>query len=125
MKAVKTDKAPAPVGPYNQAIIHNQMVYTAGQIAIDPVTSELHADAPVEEQTKLVLKNLQAVLEAAGSDLAKVIKTTVFLQNMSDFNAMNEVYSSFFKAPFPARSAIEVAKLPKGVKVEIECIAYL
>jgi 2-iminobutanoate/2-iminopropanoate deaminase len=125
MKAVQTDKAPAPVGPYNQAIIHNQMVFTAGQIAIDPVTSELHADTPVEEQTKLVLKNLQAVLEAAGSDLAKVIKTTVFLQNMSDFNAMNEVYSSFFKAPFPARSAIEAAKLPKGVKVEIECIAYL
>jgi 2-iminobutanoate/2-iminopropanoate deaminase len=123
MEVVKTKKAPQPVGPYHQAIIANGFIFTAGQIAIDPSTGRVHADAPIAEQTEWVLKNLGAVLTAADSGLDMVIKTTVFLADMNDFAAMNEVYSTFFQEPYPARSAVEVAALPKGVKVEIECVA--
>lgn len=123
-KIVKTDKAPAPVGPYNQAIITGNLVFTAGQIAIDPETGSIPEDN-VEEQTRRVIKNLEAVLSEAGTSLANVIKTTVFLKNMDDFAAMNEVYAEFFPENSPARSAVEVSRLPKDVLVEIECVAAL
>ena len=125
MKRIKTDKAPAPVGPYNQAIVANGFIFTAGQISIDPETNELNLEASVAEQTERVLKNLQAVLEAADSSLEKIVKTTVFLKDMNDFTEMNEVYATFFKGVAPARSAVEVAGLPKDVKVEIECVALV
>ena len=123
MKKVVTENAPAPVGPYNQAIIANGFIFTAGQIAIDPATNEVMLDASISDQTEQVLKNLEAVLLAANSSFERVIKTTVFLQSMDDFTDMNEVYANYFKGITPARSAVEVAGLPKGVKVEIECIA--
>ena len=123
MKKVVTENAPAPVGPYNQAIIANGFIFTAGQIAIDPATNEVMLDAYISDQTEQVLKNLEAVLLAANSSFERVIKTTVFLQSMDDFADMNEVYANYFKGITPARSAVEVAGLPKGVKVEIECIA--
>jgi len=122
IKEIKTTKAPQAIGPYSQAIEANGFVFCSGQIAIDPATGKL-ISGTVEEQTRLVLNNLKAVLEAAGSSLDKVVKCTVFLQDMNDFSKMNEVYGQFFKPPYPARSAVQVARLPKDVKVEIEAIA--
>jgi len=119
---VKTDQAPTPVGPYNQAIIAGDFIFTAGQIAIDPATGKL-AENDIQKQTRLVIRNLEAVLKAAGSDLSRVVKTTVFLKDMNDFAAMNEIYAEFFSENSPARSAVEVARLPKDVLVEIECVA--
>jgi len=123
-KIVKTAKAPNPVGPYNQAIVFNGLVFTAGQIAIDPATNQV-TDGDISEQTELVLQNLGAVLKAAGTDFRNVLKTTVFLKNMSDFPAMNDVYGRFFSENSPARSAVEVSRLPKDVLVEIECVAVV
>ncbi len=118
-----TDKAPGAIGPYSQGIQTSSLVFTSGQIPLDPTTGEF-AGATIREQTTQVLKNVQAVLEAAGSSLDKVIKTTVFLKDMNDFGAMNEIYAGFFtEGKFPARSAIEVARLPKDALVEIEAIA--
>ncbi|MEW5901110.1 MAG: RidA family protein [Acidobacteriota bacterium] len=121
---VKTDKAPQAIGPYSQAIIANGFVFASGQIAIDPLTGELNTGT-IEEQTRQVLKNLAAVLEAAGSSFDRVVKATVFLQDMNDFSRMNQVYAEFFKAPFPARAAVQVARLPRDAKVEIEAIALV
>ncbi len=121
-KIVKTSEAPAPVGPYNQAVIAGGFVFTAGQIAIDPATGNLEPP-DIKIQTHRVIKNLQAVLQAAETDLQNVVKTTVFLKNMDDFAAMNEVYAEYFAQNSPARSAVEVARLPKDVLVEIECVA--
>ncbi|MBC8357447.1 MAG: RidA family protein [Candidatus Aminicenantes bacterium] len=121
-KEIKTDKAPKAIGPYSQAIMANGLIFASGQIAINPSTGELIAGT-IEEETRLVLNNLKAVLEAAGSSFDKVIKCTVFLQNMDDFSRMNAVYGEFFKPPYPARAAVQVARLPKDVKVEIEAIA--
>jgi 2-iminobutanoate/2-iminopropanoate deaminase len=123
-KPVQTDAAPAAIGPYSQAIVANGMVFTAGQIALDP-TGVLVGDGDISAETAQVLTNLRAVLEAAGAGLDSVVKTTVFLQDMGDFAAMNAVYADFFSAPFPARSAVEAAKLPRGVRVEIEAVALL
>ncbi|MDP2654253.1 MAG: Rid family detoxifying hydrolase [Candidatus Omnitrophota bacterium] len=124
-KIVKPAGAPQPVGPYNQAVIAGQLVYTAGQIPLDLKTGAL-IQAGVPEQTRLVLTHLKAVLEGAGSSLEKVIKTTVFLKNMTDFPAMNAVYAEFFKTETaPARSTVEVARLPKDALVEIEAVALL
>jgi len=120
---VKTDNAPAPVGPYSQATIINGMVYTAGQVGLKP--GEKTLEDGVEAQTRQVLTNLQAVLEAAGASLATVVKTTVFLDNMDDFAAMNGVYGEFFTENPPSRSAVEVARLPLGALVEIEVVAYV
>lgn len=119
---VSTDKAPAAVGPYSQAVRAGNLVYTAGQVALDPATGKM-AEGGIEAQVEQALNNLQAVLEAAGSSLDQVIKTTVFLQNMDDFGAMNEVYARFFGGRPPARSAVEVARLPLGALVEIEAVA--
>jgi 2-iminobutanoate/2-iminopropanoate deaminase len=121
---VKTDKAPKAIGPYSQAIIAGGLVFASGQIPIDPATGELNTGS-VEEQTRQVLKNLAAVLEAAGSSMDKVVKTTVFLQDMNEFSRMNQVYGEAFKPPFPARATVQVARLPRDVKVEVEAVALL
>ena len=119
---VATDQAPAAVGPYSQAIRAGKLVFTAGQIPIDPATGKL-VEGDIQVQTRRVLQNLQAVLEAAGTSLANVVKTTVFLQDMGNFKAMNEVYAEFFTQDPPARSAVQAAALPLGVDIEIEAIA--
>lgn len=121
-KEIKTDKAPQAIGPYSQAIAANGMVFVSGQIAIDPADGKL-SEGTAAEQTRLVLTNLKAILEAAGSSFDKVVKCTVFLQDMNDYAQMNDVYGEFFTAPYPARAAVQVARLPKDVKVEIEAIA--
>lgn len=124
-KIIKTETAPLPVGPYNQAVSTGHLVFISGQIAIDPVTNEVSKGAIVE-QTRLVLNNLKAVLTAAGSSLEQVLKTTVFLKSMNDFSSMNMVYEKFFNPKTaPARSTIEVARLPKDVLVEIEAVAMI
>lgn len=123
MDRIHTDAAPAAVGPYSQAMRVSGMVFTAGQIAIDPRSNEFRSDLDVRGQAELVLSNLRAVLEAAGSDLDRVVKTTVFLTTMSDFQAVNEVYARAFAGHAPARSTVAVAALPKGALVEIEAIA--
>ena len=118
-----TDKAPGAIGPYSQGVQTSSLVFTSGQIPIDPATGDFEGDS-IREQTKQVLTNVKEVLEAAGSSLDKVLKTTVFLKDMNDFGAMNEVYAGFFTdGKFPARSTIEVARLPKDALVEIEVIA--
>ena len=124
IKIVATDKAPAAIGPYAQANIIGNLVITSGQIPIDPATGNL-VEGDIEVQTRQVFANLKAVLEAAGSSLDKIVKTTCFMDNMNDFAKMNEVYASFFSGDYPSRSAVEVAKLPKGALIEIEVIAYL
>lgn len=121
---VHTNDAPAAVGPYSQAIRIGDFVFTAGQVALDPAGGEM-VGSDVATQTEQVMSNLRAVLVAAGSDLSHVIKTTVFLQSMGDFAAMNAVYARHFPEPFPARSTVEVGALPKGGLVEIECIAHV
>lgn len=122
MKALHTDKAPKAIGPYSQAIETNGFVFASGQLPVDPATGEF-VEGGVKEQTRQSLLNAQSVLEAAGLTLAQVAKTTVFLSDMANFADMNEVYSQFFKEPFPARSAVAVKTLPKNALVEIECIA--
>ncbi len=122
METVSTDNAPGAIGPYSQAIKANGMVFCSGQIPIDIATGEFVSD-DVSEQTDQVLKNLSAVLEAAGSSLEKVVKTGVFLADMKDFAAMNEVYGRYFIDNKPARATVEAARLPRDAKVEIDCIA--
>lgn len=118
-----TDKAPTPIGPYQQAVKAGDFIFTAGQIPIDPRSGAVVC-GDVEAQTRCVLENLKAILEAAGSSLGRVVKTTVFLQNMDDFPAMNRVYAEYFAAAHaPARSTVQVARLPKNVAVEIEAVA--
>ena len=121
-KRIHTNDAPAAVGPYSQAIRVGDHIFTAGQVALNPTSGELVGD-DVATQTEQVLSNLRAVLAAAGTGLAYVVKTTVFLKSMGDFAAMNAVYARHFPEPFPARSTVEVGALPKGGLVEIECIA--
>ena len=123
-KIVSTDKAPAAVGPYSQGIIANGMVFTAGQVPLVPGTKSF-AEGGIQAQARQSLENVKGVLEAAGTSLDKVVKVTVFLQSMDDFAAMNEVYATYFTENPPARSAVEVAKLPLGAMIEIEAIALL
>lgn len=122
LQVVETDKAPKAVGPYSQAIIANGFIFVSGQISIDPATGNLNLGSTAE-QTKQVLSNLSAVLESQGSSMADVVKTTVFLKSMNDFQEMNEVYAQFFNQVKPARATVEVSRLPKDVSVEIEAIA--
>lgn len=122
MKALHTDKAPAAIGPYSQAIEVNGMVFASGQIPLDPATGTV-VEGGIKEQTRQALTNAKAIMEGAGLTLANVVKTTVFMADMNDFAAMNEVYATFFSEPYPARSAVAVKTLPKGVLVEVECIA--
>jgi 2-iminobutanoate/2-iminopropanoate deaminase len=122
LKRIETGDAPAAIGPYSQAIVVNGFLYTAGQIPLDPKTMELVAGG-IEEQTHQVMKNLAAILKSAGASLQDVVKTTVFLQDMGEFAAMNKIYAEHFGEHKPARSTVEAARLPRDVKVEIEVIA--
>ena len=121
-ESVQTANAPQAIGPYNQAIKANGVIYTAGQIPIDPATGNF-VEGGIREQTRQVLRNLEAVVQAAGSSLKSVVKATVFLKNMSDFAAMNEVYGEFLRTVKPARSTVAVAELPRGALIEIDLIA--
>ncbi len=123
MKVISTDKAPAAIGPYSQAMVVNNIVYTSGQIPINPATGEVEAEG-IEAQTEQVMKNLGAVLEAAGSSYEKAVKTTCFLADMNDFAAFNGIYAKYFTGK-PARSCVAVKTLPKGVLCEVEVIAEL
>jgi len=122
LHAVSTDKAPKAIGPYSQAVIADDVVYTAGQVALDPTSGEL-VGTSVTEQTEQVLKNIAAVLAASGASLGQVVKTTVYLADMADFSAMNEVYARHFGGHRPARSTVQAAGLPKGARVEIDAVA--
>ena len=122
MKAIQTNNAPAASGPYSQAIEVNGFIFASGQIPIDPATGEF-VKGGIKEQTRQSLLNAKSILIAAGTDLNHVVKTTVFLSDMANFTAMNEVYSTFFEQPFPARSAVAVKDLPKGALVEVEVLA--
>ena len=124
MKIINTPNAPAAIGAYSQAVIANGMLFASGQLGIDPTTGEF-AGADFRSQAEQSVKHVAATLEAAGTDAAHVVKTTVFLTDMANFATLNEVYSTLFKAPFPARSAVAVAQLPKGGLVEIEVVAVL
>lgn len=124
-KIVSTEKAPAAIGPYSQGNIFGYLLFTSGQVPLVPETGEI-VGTTVEEQTEQVFKNIKAILEEAGTSLDKVLKTTVFIKNMDDFAKVNEVYATFFKeGAYPSRSAVEVARLPKDVLVEIETIAHV
>lgn len=123
MKGIKTNNAPVAIGPYSQAIIANNMVFTSGQIPVNPLTSKIPEG--IEAQANQVFLNLKNLLEASGTSIERVVKTTVFIQNMEDFSALNKIYETYFTEPYPARSCVEVSKLPKDVLVEIEAIAQI
>ena len=123
-QVIHTDKAPAAISPYSQALQIGQLLFTSGQVPIDPETGAI-VEGGIQEQARQSLNNIKAILNAAGTNMGAVVKTTVFLQDMNDFAAMNEVYAQFFQEPYPARSAVQVARLPKDVLVEIEAIAQL
>ncbi len=125
-QVIKTSNAPNPVGPYNQAIKAGDFIYCSGQIAIDPVLNEINCLGNIEKETIQVLKNLLAVLNAGGAKVDDVIKTTIYLTDLKNFKTVNEIYSKFFnvEAP-PARACVEVSSLPKGVLIEIDCVAYV
>ena len=122
MKSIHTNQAPASIGPYSQAIEANGMIFASGQIPIDPATGQF-VEGGIQEQTRQALTNARNILQAAGTDMENVIKTTVYLSDINNFAAMNEVYAQFFTEPFPARSAVAVKDLPKGALVEIEVLA--
>lgn len=123
MKAVHTEKAPAAIGPYSQGVIVGNLLYTSGQIPVDPATGNI-ADT-VEAQAEQVFKNISEIVKVAGADMSKVVKTTVFIKDMNDFAKINEIYAKFFTEPYPARSCVEVARLPKDVMLEAEAIVEL
>src|SRR5580704_2243853 len=121
-KIISTDRAPKAIGPYSQAVVSNGYAFLSGQIALDPTTNQL-IEGDITAQTERVLENLKSVLEACGSSLAQVVKTTVFLKDMGEFAKMNEIYGRYFVENPPARATVEAARLPRDVRVEIECIA--
>ncbi|MDD2189745.1 MAG: RidA family protein [Eubacteriales bacterium] len=124
-KIVMTNAAPAAIGPYSQGNIFGNLIFTSGQISVDPETGNI-VGTTIEEQTEQVLKNVRAILEEAGSSMDNVLKTTVFMKNMNDFTAMNTIYAKHFaEGAYPSRSAVEIARLPKDALIEIETIAYL
>ena len=122
--SVRTDAAPAALGPYSQAIRAGQFLFVSGQLALDPATGEF-VEGGIGDQTRRVLQNIGTILEAAGSSLAKVVRTTVYLADIADFSAMNQAYATFFAPPYPARSTIQAAKLPKDARIEVDVIAYV
>lgn len=124
IKIVMTSDAPAAVGPYSQAVVAGGLIFVSGQLPIDPATGAFPSE-DIKELTRQSMKNLSAILKKAGTSMDKVVKTTIYLKNLADFAAVNEVYASFFNGSYPARSCFEVAALPKGAKVEIEAIAAL
>lgn len=124
MKAISTSKAPGAIGPYSQAIRTGNLIFVSGQLPVDPSTGNF-AEGGIKELTRQSLTNIKAILEAEGTDMAHVVKTTVFLADMADFAEMNVVYATFFTSPFPARSAVAIKTLPKNARVEIECIAEI
>jgi 2-iminobutanoate/2-iminopropanoate deaminase len=124
-KIILTKNAPQPIGPYSQAVQAGNLLFCSGQIPLHPATGEVVGGSDVQAQAKQVLENVKAVLEAAGTSLDKVVKSTIFLKNMGDFPKVNEIYGAYFKSDTPARSTIEVARLPKDVLVEVECIALV
>ena len=121
-KPVQTDRAPKPIGPYSQAIVEDNFIFVSGQGAINPETGQVER-GDARSETKRVFENLKTILEAAGSSLAKVVKCNVYLRDINDFQAMNEVYATYFQAPYPARTTIQAGALPAGIAVEIECVA--
>lgn len=121
-KPVQTDKAPKPIGPYSQAIIENGFVFVSGQGSINPSTGQIER-GDARSETKRVFENIKTILEAAGSSLNKVVKCNVYLRDINDFQAMNDVYATYFEPPYPARTTIQAGALPAGIAVEIECIA--
>lgn len=121
MIEINTDKAPAALGPYSQALINGNMIFISGQIPVNPADGSI-ADT-IEAQTEQSISNIKSILAECGLDISNVIKTSVFLSNLNDFAAMNEIYGKHFKSPFPARSCVQVAAVPKGCRIEIECIA--
>ena len=123
MKEIRTNNAPLAIGPYSQAITINNMVFTSGQIPVNPLTGEVPAE--IEAQANQVFTNLKNLLEASGTSIDKVVKTTVFIQNMDDFPIVNKIYETYFTKPYPARSCVEVSKLPKDVLIEVEAIAEI
>ena len=126
IKVIKTSNAPNPVGPYNQAIKAGNFIYCSGQIAIDPVSNEINCIGNIEKETTQVLKNLLAVLNAGGAKVENVIKTTIYLTDLKNFKTVNNIYSDFFNVENPpARACVEVSSLPKGVLIEIDCVAFL
>ena len=123
MKEIKTNNAPTAIGPYSQAIAVNNLVFTSGQIPVNPATGEI--PATIEEQAHQVFADIRNLLEASGTCIDNVIKTTVFIQNMKDFSVVNEIYETYFTEPYPARSCVEVSRLPKDVLIEVEAIAEI
>ena len=123
-QVIHTEHAPAAIGPYSQAVKIGDLLFTSGQVPIDPETGAI-VEGGIQEQARQSLNNIKAILNAAGTNMGAVVKTTVFLQDMNDFAAMNEVYAQFFQEPYPARSAVQVGRLPKDALVEIEAIAQL
>lgn len=121
---IKTDNAPLPIGPYSQAVLNNNILYTSGQIAINAATGEIVNDT-IENETHQVMKNLGAVLKQADMDFTNVVKCTIFVKDLNDFEKINDVYGSYFSSSFPARETVEVSRLPKDVNVEISCIAHV
>lgn len=124
MKAISTSKAPGAIGPYSQAIRTGNLIFVSGQLPVDPATGNF-PEGGIKELTRQSLSNIKAILEAEGTDMSHVVKTTVFLADMADFADMNEVYATFFTSPFPARSAVAIKTLPKNARIEIECIAEI
>ena len=122
MERISTNKAPSAIGPYSQAIVTGNLIFTSGQIPIDPQTGTI-VSSDIERQTRQVLENLKSILEASGSSLSRVIKTTVFIKDMNDFQKINAEYAGYFGEPYPARSCVEAARLPKDVLIEIEAVA--
>ncbi len=123
-QAIKTDQAPAAIGPYSQAVVSNGLLFTSGQLPIDPATGKI-PEGSIEDLAHIVFKNLDAIAKAAGTTLDNAVKTTVFLADINNFQAVNSVYAQYFKEPYPARSAIQVAALPLGADVEVEAIFQL
>lgn len=124
IKAIHTDKAPAAIGPYSQAVIAGGMLYASGQIPLDPTTGKV-VGADMAAQTKQALENMKSVVEAAGSTMSNVVKVTIYITDMKQFAVVNEVYGTYFSAPFPARACVQVSELPKGVDVEMDAIVQL